>query len=190
MGPSSVELLFQIIMNVAILLVFFRFLMQLAAVTPYNPVVMSTVKATRVVDVFSRILPTFGKGRVNMAALILLFVLCLLKKFGMMYLGGTPPNSAVYLLLATFIESIQALIRILRYLIFATIILSWVVMFTQSRSPYIEVVQELTEPLLAPFRRIMPNMGMIDLSPILAILTLIIVEKLMQGVAATLLVGF
>ena len=49
-------------------------------------------------------------------------------------------------------------------------------MFTQSRSPYIEVVQELAEPLLAPFRRIMPNMGMIDLSPILAILALIVMK--------------
>ncbi len=41
-------------------------------------------------------------------------------------------------------------------------------MFTQSRSPYIEVIQDLAEPLLAPFRRLLPNMGMIDLSPILA----------------------
>ena len=37
-------------------------------------------------------------------------------------------------------------------------------MFTQSRSPYIEVIQDLAEPLLAPFRRLLPNMGMIDLS--------------------------
>ncbi|TCM66722.1 YggT family protein [Acinetobacter calcoaceticus] len=188
MGASSADL-FEIIMNVAILLVFFRFLMQLAAVSPYNPVVLSTVKATKVVDIFSRILPTFGKGRVNTAALILLFVLCLLKKFGVMHLNGMPPSSAVYLLLSTFVESIQALIRILRYLIFATIILSWVVMFTQSRSPYIEVVQELAEPLLAPFRRIMPNMGMIDLSPILAFFTLYLAEIAMNGVARALLMG-
>jgi YggT family protein len=84
---------------------------------------------------------------------------------------------------------IQDLIRFCRYLIFATIILSWVVMFTQSRSPYIEVIQELAEPLLAPFRRIMPNMGMIDLSPILAILALIIAEKVMDYAAIALLTG-
>ncbi|WP_147695973.1 YggT family protein, partial [Vogesella mureinivorans] len=65
----------------------------------------------------------------------------------------------------------------------------WVVMFTQSRSPYIEVIQELAEPLLAPFRRIMPNMGMIDLSPILAILALIIAEKVMEYAAIALLTG-
>ncbi|RSR81177.1 YggT family protein, partial [Acinetobacter baumannii] len=76
-----------------------------------------------------------------------------------------------------------------RYLIFATIILSWVVMFTQSRSPYIEVIQDLAEPLLAPFRRLLPNMGMIDLSPILAFLALYIAEILMNEVAKVLLTG-
>lgn len=46
MGANS-ALIFGIIINVAILLVFFRFLMQLAGVNAYNPVVLSTVKATK-----------------------------------------------------------------------------------------------------------------------------------------------
>lgn len=188
MGANS-ALIFGIIINVAILLVFFRFLMQLAAVSPYNPVVLSTVKATKMVDVFGRIIPTLGKGRVNTAALVLLIVLYLLKIFGENHLSGTALNGPVHLLIFTFVTMMQDLIRFCRYLIFATIILSWVVMFTQSRSPYIEVIQELAEPLLAPFRKIMPNMGMIDLSPIMAILTLIIIEMIMKQVAFVLLTG-
>ncbi len=188
MGASS-ALIFGIIINVAILLVFFRFLMQLAAVSPYNPVVLSTVKATKIVDVFGRILPTVGKGRVNLAALVLLVVLYLLKIFGVMYLNGAMPSSPIHLLILTFVTMIQDLIRFCRYLIFATILLSWVVMLTQSRSPYIEVIQELAEPLLAPFRRLLPNMGVIDLSPILAFLALYIAEILMNEVAKVLLTG-
>jgi len=42
---------------------------------------------------------------------------------------------------------------------------------------------------LAPFRRILPNMGMIDLSPILAFLALLIAEKVMEYVAIALLTG-
>ncbi|MEB3767992.1 YggT family protein [Acinetobacter sp. MD2] len=187
---ANIALIFNILMNVAILLVFFRFLIQLAAVSPYNPVVLSTVKATKVVDMFSRIFPTLAKGRVNLAALVLLVVLCLFKNFGAMYLAGSPPNSAVFLLIYTFVDMIQDLIRICRYLIFATIILGWVVMFTQTRSPYIEVIQELAEPLLAPFRRLLPNMGMIDLSPILAFLALYIAQVLMNEVARVLLIGW
>ena len=167
MGASS-ALIFGVLINVAILLVFFRFLMQLAAVSPYNPVVLSTMKATKIVDLFSRSLPTIAKGRVNLAAIVLLIVLYLLK---------------------IFVTMIQDLVSFCKYLIFATIILSWVVMFTQSRSPYIEVIQELAEPLLAPFRRLLPNMGMIDLSPILAYLALHIIGILMNEAAKVLLTG-
>ncbi|OWW78538.1 hypothetical protein A7A47_13460, partial [Acinetobacter baumannii] len=142
MGANS-ALIFGILINVAILLVFFRFLMQLAAVSPYNPVVLSTVKATKIVDIFGRIFPTVAKGRFNLAALVLLIILYLLKIFGVMYLSGSMPNSPVHLVILTFVTMIQDLIRFCRYLIFATIILSWVVMFTQSRSPYIEVIQTL-----------------------------------------------
>ena len=84
MGANSAQI-FGIIINVAILLVFFRFLMQLAMVSPYNPVVLSTVKATKLVDMFSRIFPTLAKGRVNTAALVLVVILYLLKIFGMMF---------------------------------------------------------------------------------------------------------
>ncbi|WP_111893134.1 YggT family protein [Acinetobacter sp. MB5] len=187
MGMTST--LFGILMNVAILLVFLRFLMQLAMVNPYNPVVLSTIKATKIVDAFSSILPTLAKGRVNLAALVLLVIVYLLKIVGFAYLSGVMPHGAFHLIILTFVTMIQDLITFCRYLIFATIILGWVSLFTQSNSPYIEVVQELAEPLLAPFRRILPNMGMIDLSPILAFLALYLAEALMGEVARILLVG-
>lgn len=99
--------------------------MQLAAVSPYNPVVLSTVKATKIVDIFGRIFPTVAKGRFNLAALVLLIILYLLKIFGVMYLSGSMPNSPIHLVILTFVTMIQDLIRFCRYLIFATIILSW-----------------------------------------------------------------
>ncbi len=78
---------------------------------------------------------------------------------------------------------ISGFIRFCRYLIFASIILSWVVMFSQLRLPYIEVVQELAAHLLpAPFRRILPNMGMIDLSPHLCdSRTIVVAETIMEA---------
>ena len=48
---ASSALIFGILINVAILLVFFRFLIQLTGVSLYNPVVLSTVKATKIVDI-------------------------------------------------------------------------------------------------------------------------------------------
>ncbi|MBP5992686.1 MAG: YggT family protein [Acinetobacter sp.] len=181
MGASS-ALFFDIIINVAILLVFFRFLMQLAGVNPYNPVVQSTTKATKIVDVFGRILPTVAGGRVNLAALVLVILLYFLKVFGFKYLNAQPTGTTVYFVVSTMLSMLLSLVSILKYMLFGYIICSWIVMFTQSRSPYIEVLQELAEPMLAPFRKIMPNMGMIDLSPILAFFTLYIAEMMLKSI--------
>src|SRR5690606_15732570 len=145
MGANS-ALIFGIIINVAILLVFFRFLMQLAAVSPYNPVVLSTVKATKIVDGFGRIFPTLAKARVNTAALALLVVLYLLKVFARIDLSGGMPNGAARLLVVWLETLMRDWLRLRRDLSFATIILSWMVMFPQRRLAYIEVGQELAEP--------------------------------------------
>ena len=106
----------------------------------------------------------------------------ILKIFGLKQLNAQPTGDAGYFIATTILMMLQSLIAILKYLLFGYIICSWIVMFSQSRSPYIEVIQELAEPMLAPFRKIMPNMGMIDLSPILAFFTLYIAEMMLSSI--------
>jgi YggT family protein len=78
-----------------------------------------------------------------------------------------------------------------KWAIIASIILSWVRVFNQSPSVFLgavmEVVMQMTEPLLAPFRRIMPDLGPIDLSPMVAFLAIIICQHLLGAAAVTLL---
>ncbi|MDH1277900.1 YggT family protein [Acinetobacter johnsonii] len=181
MGANSAQI-FEILMNVAILLVFFRFIMQLAGVTPYNPVVVATHRATKIVDTFSRIFPTVGKGRINLAALIIVILLYFLKVFGMKHLDGQPLGGAFFFVVGSFLMMLYSLIIFFKYLLIAYIICSWIVMFSQTRSPYIEVIQELAEPMLTPFRRVMPNMGVIDLSPILAFFALYFAEIMLRSI--------
>ena len=194
------EILFPVLINVAIMLLFLRFVMQLAAINLYNPVVQTTVKATKFVDVLGKTLPTLAQGRVNLAALVLLIVLYLLKVWGSSHLGigieifdvryKNLASGADSLLLGTLMAITNGVITFCRYLIFASIIMSWVAMFTQSRGPFTEAIQDLAEPLFAPFRKIMPNMGMIDLSPLFAILILLILDIVMANVSFTLLASF
>jgi YggT family protein len=63
--------------------------------------------------------------------------------------------------------------------IFARAILSWFNM--DPRSPLIQVLDSVTQPILEPIRRIMPRLGMIDLSPLVAILLLQFVSSGLQG---------
>lgn len=181
------SVVFNLVINIATLLIFLRFIVQLAGVDYFNPVVQATVKATGIVDVFGRILPTVAKGRLNLAALVLLILLKLLDLMGNAYLNGMPTPPPLELLLATFLQLIQGLLRFCRYIIFGSIILSWVTVFTNARSPFIDVVWQLAEPLLAPFRRILPNTGPLDFSPIVALLAIYIAEQLMASAAQTLL---
>lgn len=181
------SVVFNLVINIATLLIFLRFIVQLAGVDYFNPVVQATVKATGIVDVFGRILPTVAKGRLNLAALVLLILLKLLDLMGNAYLNGIPTPPPLELLLATFLQLIQGLLRFCRYIIFGSIILSWVTVFTNARSPFIDVVWQLAEPLLAPFRRILPNTGPLDFSPIVALLAIYIAEQLMASAAQTLL---
>ncbi|MEX2247372.1 MAG: YggT family protein [Dehalococcoidia bacterium] len=62
--------------------------------------------------------------------------------------------------------------------IFGRAILSWFNM--DPRSPLIQALNSVTEPILEPIRRIMPRLGMIDLSPLVAILLLQFVSAGLQ----------
>ena len=193
--------LFSIVINLGIILLFLRFLAQLAGLNSANPLVQTTMKLTSIIDSFNRTLPSVANGRVNLAALVLLVLLFLLKVWGLNQLGEPVEIFDRHyvqlafgmdsLLLGTLMALTDSILSFCNILIFASIIMSWVTMFTQNRNIYVETVQELAEPLFAPFRKLLPNTGMIDLSPILLILVLNIVEIIMtNGVAPVVLGGF
>jgi len=54
--------------------------------------------------------------------------------------------------------------------IFIRIIISWIGM--DPRNPVVVFLHDITEPILAPIRQFMPRLGMLDLSPLLAIILL------------------
>lgn len=65
------------------------------------------------------------------------------------------------------------------WLIFARIILSFVVMFVRidPYNPIVRFIHEVTEPLMAPFRKLIPPIGGMDFSPIVLFLVLQLVER-------------
>jgi YggT family protein len=62
------------------------------------------------------------------------------------------------------------LLQILWLAILVRVILSWFPI--DPRNPIIRVVFDITEPVLAPFRRVIPRIGMFDLSPLAALLVI------------------
>lgn len=50
-------------------------------------------------------------------------------------------------------------------------------------SPLYQLLFRVTEPIIDPFRRVMPRAGMIDLSPMMAILALLVMQQLVAMLA-------
>jgi len=78
---------------------------------------------------------------------------------------------------------IDTLITLYIWVLIGQVILSWLVAFkvvnTQNQivNQIGTVLYRLTEPVLGPIRRILPNLGGLDISPIIAVIALIFIEK-------------
>ncbi len=75
-------------------------------------------------------------------------------------------------------------LQLYTYLIVASAILSWLVAFNvvNTRNDVVRSIwtflDAVTEPALRPIRRILPNLGGIDISPVILILLIIFIQKL------------
>ena len=83
-----------------------------------------------------------------------------------------------------FLWLIHTVITLYIWILIAAAILSWLVAFNVV-NPYNQIVRNigeilhrLTEPLLRPIRNFLPNLGGIDISPVILILLLLFIERL------------
>ena len=85
---------------------------------------------------------------------------------------------ALYLLIDTVLS-------LFVWLLNASAVLSWLVAFnvvnTRNRAVYVigDFLYRITEPLLRPIRRVLPNMGGLDISPIVLILLIFFIRNLL-----------
>ena len=78
-----------------------------------------------------------------------------------------------------FLYFIQTLIYILNFAIIIRALMSW---FNPSpENPIARFVIEITEPVLAPLRRIVPRIGMMDITPIVAILLMNVILQVLES---------
>jgi YggT family protein len=79
-------------------------------------------------------------------------------------------------------QLILKILDIYSAIIIASAIMSWLVAFSvvNVRNQFIRVVVDLlyriTEPVLRPIRRVLPNLGGIDISPVVALLLIIVIQ--------------
>lgn len=148
--------------------VLIRVMLQAVRADFYHPICQFIVKITNpLVIPFRRVIPSWRN--IDLATLVLAYLLCLLEIILLTAIGG----GGVYLL-AALVYAIGILLRLVIYiyiiLIIVQVILSWVSPYGDN--PIAALVFPLTRPVLGPFRRIIPPIGGIDLSPLFALLAL------------------
>ncbi|MHB0876863.1 MAG: YggT family protein [Anaerolineae bacterium] len=74
------------------------------------------------------------------------------------------------------VNFIDILFEVLSLAILARVILSWFRVDPYNR--FVQILFQVTEPVLAPFRKIIPPMGTIDITPIVALLVLQIAQRI------------
>ncbi|MGQ9516973.1 MAG: YggT family protein [Anaerolineae bacterium] len=85
--------------------------------------------------------------------------------------------------MATFlIRFISILFELLNLAIIARVFLSW--FNVRPDHPMVSFLYQVTEPVLAPIRRVVPTIGMLDISPIIAIILLELLRNLLISVVA------
>jgi YggT family protein len=78
----------------------------------------------------------------------------------------------IYGFLSAFI---QILANILMIAIIGRALISWFPV--DPRGPIVSILTEITEPVLAPLRRVVPRIGMIDITPMVAIFVLVLIQR-------------
>ncbi|AZV29541.1 MULTISPECIES: YggT family protein [Pseudomonas] len=158
-----------------LLIVLLRFVLQLVRANFYNPLCQFVVKATQpLLKPLRRIIPSmFG---LDMSSLVLAILVQLaLMALTLLLTYGTTGNP-LQLLIWSLIGVTALFLKIFFWAMIISIILSWVA--PGSHNPGAELVNQICEPALAPFRRILPNLGGLDLSPIFAFLVLKLIDML------------
>ncbi len=71
---------------------------------------------------------------------------------------------------------VQLLFDLYIIVLLARVLLSWVQV--DPRNPLVNLINQLTEPLLAPIRRILPQTGAVDFSPMIAFVVVLVAEQI------------
>ena len=170
---NALATVFSALGGLYLLAILLRFLLQVARADFYNPVSQAVVRVT---DPMVRVFRTFIPGYRNLdfAALALAFVVEGIAIYVLFLLYGASMPGIGFVVTWSVLGVVYFIINIYWYAIIASIIMSFVMLFSGNMNPHpiLMLVWQLTDPVMAPFRKIIPPMGGLDFSPIFVFILL------------------
>lgn len=172
---ASAVFLINTVFGLYLFAVMLRLLLQWARADFYNPISQFLVKVTNPpLRPLRRIIP--GWGGIDFASIFLLIVLQMLEIFlANMVLGRAMPLSGLFV--TSVAELLNLLLNIFLIAILVQVVMSWV--SPNTYNPATVLLHRLTEPVLAPARRIIPPISGIDLSPLVVLVVFQLIKFLL-----------
>lgn len=156
---NAIQFLITILFDLAMMVVIFRIWLQIVQADYYNPLSQAVVKISNpLVLPLRKLLPTLGK--LDTASILLLFLLAVAKIFVTATVAGyaTP---IIPVLTTAALACVGQFLQLLFWILIIRALMSW---FSQGYNPMEAALAQLTEPMLAPIRRVIPALGGLDLS--------------------------
>jgi YggT family protein len=176
------------VFSIYISLVMIRFLLAIVRADFYNPVSQTIVRFTNPpLVLLRRVIPPIG--RVDTSAIVLMLLLQFIELWlRFLIMGQAAPIGIIVVF--TFFELIKLSIWVFIIALIAQAVLSWINPGAYHfQNPMSAILHDLTGPVLKPIKKMLPSTGMIDFSPMLAIIALYVVLIIVNGVLKALLGG-
>lgn len=169
-----IDSLFQIYISIVLA----RFILQTVRADFYNPISQFIVKATNPILIpLRRIVPGFGG--LDIASLVLFVALIIIKLALYVYLfHAIPMYPPLQMVIVLLLSIASVVLNFFLYVIIVSALLSWVVAASGGYNPLADILRQISEPLLAPARKVIPPMGGLDISPMLVIFGLLFIKQL------------
>lgn len=184
---SPLTLIINTIFDLYVLLVLLRFMLQMLRADFYNPVSQFVVRLTSPpLKFLRRFIPSLV-GQDTAAILLCLVIIyakfMLLRLLGAaaVHIGGSVASIGgvgyLGLLIYCFADLISLFLTVFLIAIIIQVIMSWV--SPGHYNPVVGLVNTLAAPALRPVKKIVPPIGGLDLSPLIAILMIIVAKMLL-----------
>ncbi len=161
-----------------------RLLLQWAALDKRNPLVQFILRITNpLVIPLRRLLPSIG--RIDTATIVALLGLQLVGTALLVRIGCVGEAALWQILALAILSLVKLALSVFTWAIILYVVLSWV--SPGGYNPGAAVVAAVVEPVLAPFRRLIPPIGGLDLSPLFALIAiqalsmLVPVDRVLSG---------
>ncbi|MGB0496337.1 MAG: YggT family protein [Kangiellaceae bacterium] len=169
--------LVDVLVSLYVTVILLRFFLQYFRADFYNPLSQFCVKATDpLIKPLRKIIP--GYAGIDFSSLVLAYLVIVIKLLLMTFIAGQIDINFLLLVLISLVELLKSILHLFIFLIFIRIIMSWI--SPGGYNPVMAVIRQLSEPIIARFRKMLPPMSGFDFSPMIALIMIYFIINLIN----------